>query len=39
MFVGFYEVEVEIIHQGKRTLSTIELWDLGFFLGGLWVCF
>ena len=30
MFVGFYEAGVEMIHQGKRTVSTIqvELWDL-----------
>ena len=38
MFVGFYEVGVEMKIQGKRTVSTIqvELWDLDvlFFVGG-----
>ena len=34
MFVGFYEAGVEMIPQGKRIVSTIqvELWDLVFLL-------
>ena len=39
MFVGFYEAGVEMIHQVKRTVSTIqvELWDLVLML--LFFCF